>query len=56
MVATSGCDGYGDSSKPPGGIRHEAALPSGAALDCGHLLPEERADETHEALAAFFTD
>jgi haloacetate dehalogenase len=27
---------------------------SGRALDCGHYLPEEKPEETYEALAAFF--
>jgi haloacetate dehalogenase len=29
---------------------------SGRALDCGHFLPEERPEETAQALAAFFGD
>jgi haloacetate dehalogenase len=29
---------------------------TGQALDCGHFLPEERPDETHEALRRFFAE
>ena len=38
----------------PATWREWAADVRGAAIDCGHLLPEEAPDETYAALAEFF--